>query len=118
MAKIVIDSSVVIKWFDPEPYTAESDRILAAYATGALALLAPDILPAEVGNIIWKKQILLKRSTAREAQGILQKFQDLRSRSRQQLVFWMTLMILLLHIDVQYMMRSTWRSAFENNVPL
>ncbi len=77
MANIVVDSSVVIKWFDAEPYAAEADRILTAYETGALVLLAPDILPAEVGNIIWKKQTLLKRLTAMEAQEILRKFQAL-----------------------------------------
>jgi predicted nucleic acid-binding protein len=52
MINLVIDSSVVIKWFDPEPYTADADRILTAYETGAIKLLAPEILPAEVGNII------------------------------------------------------------------
>jgi len=38
MAPIVIDSSVVIKWFDAEPYTAEAERILVAYEQGTLTL--------------------------------------------------------------------------------
>jgi predicted nucleic acid-binding protein len=53
--KVVVDSSVVIKWFVEEPYTVEAHRILETYETGTLLLLAPDLLYAEVGNIIWKK---------------------------------------------------------------
>jgi predicted nucleic acid-binding protein len=75
MINLVIDSSVVIKWFDPEPYTADADRILTAYETGAIKLLAPEILPAEVGNIIWKKHTLFNRWTETEATEVLQKFQ-------------------------------------------
>jgi predicted nucleic acid-binding protein len=55
MDKVVVDSSIVIKWFVVEPFSAESHRILNSYQTGALALLAPDLLYAEVGNIVWKK---------------------------------------------------------------
>lgn len=55
MDKIVVDSSVVVKWFVTEPLSAESHRILDSYQSGAITLLAPDLLNAEVGNIIWKK---------------------------------------------------------------
>ncbi|RIK45033.1 MAG: twitching motility protein PilT [Chloroflexi bacterium] len=58
MEPIVVDSSVVIKWFVPEPLSDEALRLLTAYETGALSLLAPDLLCAELGNIIWKKQTL------------------------------------------------------------
>ncbi len=77
MAPIVVDSSVVIKWFDTEPYTAEAERILLAYDQGTLTLRAPDLLMAEIGNIIWKKHTLLKRWTAADAQEALNKFQAL-----------------------------------------
>jgi predicted nucleic acid-binding protein len=77
MAPIVIDSSVVIKWFDAEPYAAEAERILVAYEQGTLTLLAPDLLLAEVGNILWKKQTLMHRWTPTEAEEALAKFQAL-----------------------------------------
>lgn len=77
MPSVVIDSSVVIKWFDAEPYVAEAERILVAYEQGTLAMLAPDLLPAEVGNIMWKKHTLVKRWTATEAHEALAKFQAL-----------------------------------------
>ena len=56
MTKLVVDASVAIKWFIPEPLSAEARRILDDYQAGTLSLLAPDLINAEVGNIVWKKQ--------------------------------------------------------------
>ncbi len=47
----VVDSSVVIKWFVPEPLAAEAVRV----RDGATPMYAPDFLDVEVGNIVWKK---------------------------------------------------------------
>ena len=56
MASLVIDSSVVVKWFVPEHGSVMADRVLGRYAKGRVSLLAPDLLFAEIGNIIWKKR--------------------------------------------------------------
>jgi predicted nucleic acid-binding protein len=48
---LVVDVSVVAKWYLPEPDSAAA----IAAARGARVLLAPDLLPAELGNIFWKK---------------------------------------------------------------
>jgi predicted nucleic acid-binding protein len=48
---VVIDASVAIKWFVPEPLSDEADRLLG----GGDALFAPDLLLLEFGNTIWKK---------------------------------------------------------------
>jgi predicted nucleic acid-binding protein len=53
--QVVVDSSVTIKWFVEEPYLIEAHRLLEAYEAGTLTLLAPALLYAEVGNIVWKK---------------------------------------------------------------
>jgi len=55
MTQLVVDSSVVLKWFFPEPYTLEARHILNDYQAGVLDLFAPDLIYAEVGNIVWKK---------------------------------------------------------------
>jgi predicted nucleic acid-binding protein len=55
MDTVVVDSSVAIKWFVVEPYSVEAHYILEKYRAGTLALLAPDLVYAEVGNIVWKK---------------------------------------------------------------
>ncbi|WP_353929597.1 type II toxin-antitoxin system VapC family toxin [Okeanomitos corallinicola TIOX110] len=54
--KIVIDSSVVIKWFITQDYSLEANKILDAYKSQKLNLIAPDLIYAEVGNVLWKIQ--------------------------------------------------------------
>jgi predicted nucleic acid-binding protein len=51
MSKFVVDASVAMKWFVPEVYEAEAKRFLAPNNV----LFAPDLLPSECGNILWKK---------------------------------------------------------------
>ncbi len=55
MDKLVVDSSVVIKWFVTESLTEEARRVLEGYQSGSFTLIAPDLLAAEIGNIVWKK---------------------------------------------------------------
>lgn len=54
MDKVVVDSSVAIKWFVVEPYSTEAYLLLEKYQAGELLFLAPDLINAEVGNIVWK----------------------------------------------------------------
>jgi predicted nucleic acid-binding protein len=74
MPRLVIDSSVAVKWFVPEPYSIEARRILDGYRLGTVSFLAPDLLYAEVGNIIWKKQ-QFQGLAAADAQQVLTEFQ-------------------------------------------
>jgi predicted nucleic acid-binding protein len=76
MDKIVVDSSVVIKWFVIEPLSAEARRILDKYQTGTLALHAPDLINAEIGNIVWKKH-RFQGLAAEDAQQIIGAFRRL-----------------------------------------
>ncbi len=50
MTPAVVDSSVVVKWFVPEPFSAEAIRL----RDGGCPLHAPDFLDLEVGNVLWK----------------------------------------------------------------
>lgn len=52
MTLYVVDSSVVVKWFVPEVYAAEANRVLF----GEIPLHAPDFLDVEVAAIAWKKK--------------------------------------------------------------
>ncbi len=47
----MIDTSVAIKWYLPEPGAS----VAAALRDGANELVAPDLLVAEFGNVLWKK---------------------------------------------------------------
>jgi predicted nucleic acid-binding protein len=48
---LVVDASVAVKWLLPEVHSLAARRILDADEV----LLAPDLLWAEVGNVLWKR---------------------------------------------------------------
>ena len=77
MTNVVVDSSVAVKWFVVEPYSAEARRVLDGYQNGTLSFLAPDLLNAEFGNIIWKKQNFQGLDAA-DARKILDAFRALQ----------------------------------------
>ena len=49
--KWVVDASVAAKWLAPEPDSLFAEALLDD------ELIVPDLLFAEVGNILWKKQL-------------------------------------------------------------
>lgn len=51
MTPLVIDASIAVKWFIPERHSINSLRLL----TTGCELLAPDLIFAEFGNVLWKK---------------------------------------------------------------
>ncbi len=51
MTGVVVDASVVVKWYGREVRDEAARRL----QTDALALHAPDLIYPEVGNILWKK---------------------------------------------------------------
>jgi predicted nucleic acid-binding protein len=73
MDTVVVDSSVAIKWFVVEPHSVEAHYILEEYQAGTLTLLAPDLLYAEVGNIVWKKH-RFQNLAAEDAEEVLAAF--------------------------------------------
>ena len=64
--RYVVDCGVVVKWFLPE---ADNDRALLlhdALTSGVSELLAPDLLPIEFANVLWKRRNELDDSTSDE----------------------------------------------------
>jgi predicted nucleic acid-binding protein len=76
MQDIVVDSSVVVKWLIVEPLSFEAHRILDGYQSGVYRLLAPDLIYAEVSNVIWKKQ-KFQGLTKADARKVFDEFQRL-----------------------------------------
>ncbi len=64
--RCVVDASVVTKWYVPEAHRSEALRFL----DGSWELAAPDLLFAELGNVLWKKT-RHEELTAGEAREIL-----------------------------------------------
>ncbi len=77
MTELVVDSGVAVKWFVTEPDTAKADQILADYHSNTISLLAPDLIYAEFGNIIWKKQ-LFQGLTPTLAEDAIKEFHAIR----------------------------------------
>ena len=53
---LVIDSSVIAKWFFLEPLTDRAMAVRQDWESSTVDLIAPDLMLVEVGNIAWKKQ--------------------------------------------------------------
>jgi predicted nucleic acid-binding protein len=51
MRSVVVDASVVVKWFFPEIHSEQALHLLDAATDFAL----PDLLYAEVGNVLWHR---------------------------------------------------------------
>ncbi len=55
MKNYVIDASIAVKWYIPEPLCEAADQYLQLYKENQAILWAPDLLIIEVGNVLWKK---------------------------------------------------------------
>jgi len=51
----VVDSSVVVKWFLPEPSRPEAMRLLRSYRDREVRLFAPALLMSEVSDVFSKR---------------------------------------------------------------
>lgn len=72
MNSYVIDASVAMKWYLPEPHSADAEKLLS----GEFRLLAPDLIVSEVGNILWKRAMRSELSVPK-AKSILAAFAEL-----------------------------------------
>lgn len=71
----VVDASVAIKWFIEENLSKEAGAILGH----GEPLFAPDLLLAEIGNVLWKKSIR-GEITRGQAEAIVTALPDCLSR--------------------------------------
>jgi len=55
---LVIDASVLIKFYVPEILSERAERLLTDVEKGHIDLSAPDLIYPEAGNTLWKKQRL------------------------------------------------------------
>ena len=70
---LVIDASVLIKFYFPEILSDKAEELLTKVEQGDVMLLAPDLIYPEVGNILWKKQ-QMKELTRSEVEEITDAF--------------------------------------------
>ena len=77
MERIVVDASIVVKWFINEQYSDLALTIRDRFVDGQLELLAPDLLHYEVLNALkysnfFSKDNLANAATSLENYGIIQ----------------------------------------------
>jgi predicted nucleic acid-binding protein len=72
VSRLVVDASVVIKWFLPEVLAEAALRLAASDRV----FLAPELLGAEFANALWKKR-LRREVEGSAAAGILENFRRL-----------------------------------------
>jgi predicted nucleic acid-binding protein len=51
MSRLIVDASVAVKWFISETHSEEALSIL----DGNHEMIVPDLLFAEIGNVLWKR---------------------------------------------------------------
>lgn len=76
MKACVVDANVAAKWLLPaagEGLLDQANRLAALHARHELQLMAPTLIEAEIGNVLWKA-VRRKRITRREAERSLQSF--------------------------------------------
>ena len=78
MSAIVIDASVAVKWFLPEPHRDKAEALLSDFLNQGLSLVAPDLLVAEVGNTLWKRSVKTGEISIGEAEESYLDFLNLR----------------------------------------
>ena len=55
MASLVVDSSVAIRWFVKDmDYQNQALNVLSRVLVNEFQIFAPDLIYAEIGNIVWK----------------------------------------------------------------
>jgi len=73
MTRWIVDASVAVKWFVPEPLSERAAGLLRAAQDGRVNLLAPDLIVAEFGSALVKK-VAARELGASDAGNILGTF--------------------------------------------
>lgn len=82
MTSCVLDASVAAKWLLPaanEGLLDQANRLAALHVKRELQLLAPDLIEAEIGNVLWKA-VRRNRISRANAEKSMRHFVALRSQ--------------------------------------
>ena len=73
---LVLDASVAVKWFVPEPLSPEARQLLPAVLDGQLQFIAPQAIFGEVGQAI-RKHAREERLATEDATALVRDFLSL-----------------------------------------
>ena len=60
MQEVVVDASVIVKWFVKEENSDKAIKVRDRYIEGEIRIIAPEILPFEVLNALYHKRLFSK----------------------------------------------------------
>ena len=83
MSTCVVDACVAAKWVLPaagEALLEQANHLIGRHVRRELQLLAPDLIEAEIGNVLWKA-VRRKRISAADAENSLRRFTELGIRA-------------------------------------
>jgi len=107
MKNLVVDSGIAVKWFVREDDSPKALQILKEYRSEDLWFLSPDLIYAEFGNVIWKKQIF---------QGLDPKDADFAISEFKKISFTLTPITLL--FDDAYQIAVKYKRTFYDSLYL
>lgn len=70
---MVLDCSVAVKWYVPEPLSDVADRLLTDIEAGRLRVVAPDSIFAEMGHAL-RRHLLAGRLLGAECDALMTRF--------------------------------------------
>jgi predicted nucleic acid-binding protein len=73
MSRYIVDASIAVKLYVPEAHSQQAIQ----FFSDQHELIAPDLMLAEFGNIIWKKVRLLRELTSDEGKKVMAAAQTL-----------------------------------------
>jgi len=107
MKNLVVDSGITVKWFVEEDDSDTAQLIYNQYESGTISLLAPGLIHAEFGNVIWKKLIF---------QGVSKEETDFAIQNFQNISFILTPITLL--FDDAYRIAVKYKRPFYDSLYL
>ena len=89
MKVCIVDASVAAKWLLPavdESFVAEADHLLGLHVRREWQILAPSLIWAEIGNVLWKA-VRRSRTTRANAKDALEQLRhlDIKTVATQEL---------------------------------
>jgi predicted nucleic acid-binding protein len=74
--RYVLDCTVAVKWFVPEPLSDVAEQVLIEHQRGELVLIAPDVLDAELAHA-FRKLVVGNRLSRNDALTFLPQFLEM-----------------------------------------
>ena len=74
--RLIVDTSVVVKWFFEEPNTHQALELLEAFRAERFRALVPDLIYSEFANAVWKR-VVRQNLSVEDGAAVVETFEQL-----------------------------------------